>query len=89
MKRTTPHPDFQVIDRLGGTSAVARICELSDGAISQWRTNGIPKGWRRFLKEKFPSAFQVASSQPARAHCDGGGDADLHPNVSPISTEAA
>jgi hypothetical protein len=39
----------QLIDFLGGTSVVARLCDITTGAVSQWRTNGIPKGWFRFL----------------------------------------
>lgn len=39
----------QKIDFLGGTSAVAGLCDLTTGAVSQWRTNGIPKGWMRFI----------------------------------------
>lgn len=42
----------QTIDFLGGTSAVAELCELTTGAVSQWRTNGIPKPWRKFLSSE-------------------------------------
>lgn len=31
-----------VIDAMGGTSAVADIFSITTGAVSQWRTDGIP-----------------------------------------------
>lgn len=50
----------KIIDELGGTSAVAELCGLTTGAISQWRTskNGIPKGWIKFFKEVHPNLFE-------------------------------
>lgn len=33
-----------IIEALGGTHAVARACQVSPGAVSQWKINGIPKG---------------------------------------------
>ncbi|ARL90986.1 hypothetical protein [Burkholderia pseudomallei] len=47
-----------VIDRLGGTGAVAEICDIRDPSVSGWRKNGIPKPWLRFLKVAFPEAFR-------------------------------
>ena len=32
-----------IIQFLGGTFAVAKMCKVSPPAVSQWRTNGIPK----------------------------------------------
>jgi len=48
-----------VIDSLGGTSAVAELCGLSTGAISQWRTSkfGIPKPWIKFFRATRPELF--------------------------------
>lgn len=39
-----------LIDALGGTKAVADICEVSSQAVSQWRADGIPKARLKFLK---------------------------------------
>lgn len=47
-----------IIDRLGGTSAVAEITDLTSGAISQWRTNGIPDPWLRLFKATRPDVFE-------------------------------
>jgi len=47
-----------IIDRLGGTSAVAEITDLTSGAISQWRTNGIPDPWLRLFKATRPEVFE-------------------------------
>lgn len=46
-----------IIDRIGGTSIVAGICEVTPSAVSQWRVNGIPRPWMMFLREAFPAAF--------------------------------
>jgi hypothetical protein len=44
----------QIIDSLGGTTAVAKLCGITVSAVSQWRTNGIPKYWMMALSLKFP-----------------------------------
>lgn len=46
-----------VIDRLGGTGAVARICEVDPASISGWRKKGIPKARVQFLRVVYPEAF--------------------------------
>lgn len=40
----------EVIDGLGGTSAVAKLCGLTNSAVSQWRNNGIPRAWKMVLR---------------------------------------
>lgn len=50
-----------VIDRLGGTSAVARICECKPPSVHQWRTDGIPKPRLQFLRLAHPEAFEGLS----------------------------
>jgi hypothetical protein len=35
--------DNDLIDELGGTLAVATLCEVSEAAVSQWRRHGVPK----------------------------------------------
>ena len=50
--------DSELIDALGGTVAVAKLCDLTTGAISQWRTNGIPNPWRKFLRLAKPKIFK-------------------------------
>lgn len=49
--------DSEIIDKLGGTAKLAAICEVSMAAISQWRSDGIPKSRRMFLKLLHPDAF--------------------------------
>jgi hypothetical protein len=48
----------EIIDRLGGTVAVASICEVKPQAVSQWREKGIPKAREMYLRLRFPEAFQ-------------------------------
>lgn len=63
-------PD-EIIDALGGTSEVARLCQVSDPAVSQWRHNGIPKPQLRFLRlarsEVFVALEGSASPRTRRA----------------------
>ena len=47
-----------IIDRLGGTTTVAELTELTAGAISQWRQNGIPDPWLRLFKATRPDVFE-------------------------------
>lgn len=54
----------QIIDALGGTSEVARLCELTTGAVSQWRTGEVPKPWLKYLRLARPEVFQKLE-QPA------------------------
>lgn len=51
-----------VIDRLGGTSAVARICECKPPSVHEWRINGIPKPRLQFLRVAYPEAFEGLES---------------------------
>ena len=41
--------DSAIIDLLGGTNAVARMCKVASTAVTQWRKNGIPADRYMFL----------------------------------------
>lgn len=41
--------DIQIIDLLGGTGTVAKLCEVSAPAVAQWKAKGIPKDKLMFL----------------------------------------
>ena len=47
-----------IIDRLGGTGAVARIFEVSDPTVSIWRKTQIPKARMMYIKLAYPSVIQ-------------------------------
>ena len=47
----------QIIDALGGTAEVSRLCEVSMEAVSQWKKNSIPKSRLMFLKLARPDVF--------------------------------
>lgn len=57
-----------IIDGLDGTVAVAGLCEIDPGAVSQWRKNGIPKPRMQFLRLARPDFdwSRVPISYPAR-----------------------
>jgi hypothetical protein len=52
----------QVIDALGGTGAVAKLCEVSSQAVTQWRRAGIPRARLMYLRAVRPAAFEAAPS---------------------------
>lgn len=47
----------EIIDRLGGTGAVAILFEIEDAAVSQWRRNGIPKPRMQFITVARPDVL--------------------------------
>jgi hypothetical protein len=56
--------DSEIIDRLGGTTEVARICQIKPPSVSEWRATGIPPARRQYLELLRPDAFGI----------EGGGD---------------
>ena len=60
----TPSKDSQIIDALGGSCAVAALCNVTSQAVSQWRRSGIPEARRMYLQllrpDVFPAAQEVA-----------------------------
>lgn len=53
----------QIIDRLGGTGAVATLFEIEDAAVSQWRRNGIPKPRMQFIAVARPDVLVGLAAQ--------------------------
>lgn len=52
--------DSEIIDRLGGTAAVARLCKVKSPSVTGWRSNGIPSARRQFLELLRPDVFGQA-----------------------------
>jgi len=44
--------DHQLIELLGGTNEVARLCNVAPPAVAQWKLRGIPHGQLLFLAAK-------------------------------------
>ena len=51
-KRLPPEPTSRVIESLGGTTEVSRLCEVTTAAVSQWKSFGMPKARFMFLRER-------------------------------------
>lgn len=49
----------EIIDALGGTSEVARLCEVRPPSVSDWRHVGIPKARLMFLRLAKPEVFSA------------------------------
>lgn len=45
------HRHSELIDALGGTMTVARLCKVTPPTVSGWRKRGIPRGWLAFLEQ--------------------------------------
>jgi hypothetical protein len=65
-----PHPDSAVIDALGGSGDVARLCRVSSQAVSYWRRAGIPPARRMFLQLLRPDAFAAREGQAGAAQAE-------------------
>jgi len=48
----------RIIDAMGGTSAVARLCEIKQPSVTNWRENGIPKPWLKYFRCIRPDLFK-------------------------------
>lgn len=61
-----PNEAEQVIALLGGTVKTAELCEVTKGAVSQWRDNGIPKAQLRSIKLARPDLFPAPKKAKRR-----------------------
>jgi len=59
----TRHPHSEIIDALGGTMAVTRLCEVKSASVSNWRWKGIPRARLMFLKAVRPDVFKAAAAK--------------------------
>lgn len=51
--------DTEIIDLLGGTLAVARLCQIKPPSVSEWRRYGIPSARRMYLQAIRPDVFKA------------------------------
>ncbi|MDE2472546.1 MAG: hypothetical protein KGL35_28415 [Bradyrhizobium sp.] len=57
----------QIIDKLGGTYAVAALCQVTAQAVSQWRHDGIPQARLMYLQLARPDVFREIELESGRA----------------------
>lgn len=60
----------EIIDRLGGTTEVARICQIKPPSVSEWRASGIPPARRQYLELLRPEAFVPSGTAETRQLLD-------------------
>ena len=60
----------EIIDRLGGTTEVARICRIKPPSVSEWRASGIPPARRQYLELLRPDAFAAPDTHAIRKLVD-------------------
>ncbi len=67
-----------IIDLLGGTAEVARLCEVRAPSVSGWRRTGIPPARLMYLRAVRPDVFgdggPVGSTARATADKDAAGE---------------
>lgn len=56
-----------IIDALGGTSEVAKICGVKPPSVSEWRDSGIPRARLMYLRLLRPDVFK---DQPRNQEAD-------------------
>ena len=56
----------QIIDALGGTAEVARMCDVQPPSVSEWRKEGIPRARLMYLRLPRPDVFEGHGKQEAR-----------------------
>lgn len=56
----------KIIKLLGGTSAVARLCEVKSPSVSEWKREGIPKARLQYLRAIRPDVFAEQGEKPKR-----------------------
>jgi len=56
----------EIIQRLGGVTKTAALCEVTAQAVSQWHKNGVPKAQLKFLRLKRPDVFEQARTEQAQ-----------------------
>jgi len=66
--------DSQIIDALGGTCEVARLCKVKSPSVSEWKRNGIPDARRQYLGLLYPDLFTTLHPVDA-SHCGSESDA--------------
>lgn len=57
----------QVIDALGGTAEVARLCEVRMPSVSDWKREGIPHARMMFLRAQCKDQLAGIDLQAATA----------------------
>lgn len=67
--------DEQIIEALGGTSAVAKLCEVTLPSVSEWKQKGIPRARRMYLQVIRPEVFEAIANPSASNDADPGDEA--------------
>lgn len=58
--------DSELIDALGGTAEVARLCQVKPPSVSEWRAKGIPRARLLYLRVLRPDVFGQTSESDER-----------------------
>ena len=53
----------RIIELLGGTGAVADLCDIKPPSVSGWKRNGIPKAQMNYLRAIRPDVFNEVHNE--------------------------
>lgn len=56
----------QIIDALGGTFRVAKLCDVRPPSVSDWRRYGIPRARMMFLRVVRPEVFEALEGEGSK-----------------------
>lgn len=59
------HDAEKIIQDMGGNGAVAELCNITSGAVSQWLSTGIPEYRMLFFRVKHPQLAERWPLQPS------------------------
>ena len=56
--KVTGTKEAEIIEKMGGTTAVAELLGMTTQNVSRWKRHGFPKAWRRVLQHERPDLFK-------------------------------
>nr|DAD99808.1 MAG TPA: antitoxin [Siphoviridae sp. ct16C7] len=62
-KRLPAQISIEVVEALGGTSALARLCGITASSVSEWKQEGIPRAWALYLRERYSTLPVMKTAQ--------------------------
>lgn len=55
--KVTDTKEAEIIEKMGGTTAVAELFGMTTQNVSRWKRHGFPKAWQRVLEKERPDLF--------------------------------
>ena len=56
--KVTGTKEADIVEKMGGTTAVAKMYGMTTQNVSRWKRHGFPKSWLRVIKLERPDLFK-------------------------------